>query len=78
MGTRFLPASKVIPKEMLPVVDKPILQWILEELRGAGVEQIILIISRGKEVLLDHFRSHPELEHLLKSKNKSDLLKVKG
>lgn len=75
-GTRFLPASKIIPKELIPIVDKPTVQYIFEELKDAGVEEFIFIISRGKETLADHFKPHTDLEKYLKEKNKNDLLDV--
>ena len=55
MGTRFLPATKAMPKEMLPIVDKPLIQYAVEEARDAGIEEIIFVTGRGKTVLLDHF-----------------------
>ncbi len=70
MGTRVLPASKVIPKEMLPLVDKPTLQYIVEEAVAAGIEEIIFVTTRSKRSIEDHFDSTPELEQLLKRKGK--------
>src|SRR5574340_1504458 len=70
LGTRVLPASKVIPKEMLPLVDKPTLQYIVEEAVAAGVEEIIFVTSRSKRSIEDHFDSFPELEAVLKRKGK--------
>jgi len=70
LGTRVLPASKVVPKELLPVVDKPTLQYIVEEAVAAGIEEIIFVTSRHKHSLEDHFDSFPELEHLLEHKGK--------
>jgi len=70
LGTRVLPASKVIPKEMLPLVDKPTLQYIVEEAVAAGVEEIILVTSRSKRAIEDHFDSFPELEAVLEKKGK--------
>ena len=74
LGTRFLPATKAIPKEMLPVVDKPIIQYAVEEAVAAGCEQIIIITGRGKTVIEDHFDISFELEHQLASRGKNDLL----
>ena len=74
MGTRFLPATKAIPKEMLPVVDKPIIQYGVEEAIAAGCEQIIIVTGRGKTVIEDHFDISFELEHQLESRGKHDLL----
>ncbi len=70
LGTRVLPASKVIPKEMLPLVDKPTLQYIVEEAVAAGVEEIIFVTSRSKRSIEDHFDVFPELEMLLERKGK--------
>lgn len=70
LGTRVLPASKVIPKEMLPLVDKPTLQYIVEEAVAAGVEEIIFVTSRSKRSIEDHFDSFPELEETLRRKGK--------
>lgn len=70
LGTRMLPASKVIPKEMLPLVDKPILQYIVEEAVTAGVEEIVFVISRTKHSIEDHFDVFPELELVLEQKGK--------
>jgi UTP--glucose-1-phosphate uridylyltransferase len=70
LGTRILPASKVIPKEMLPLVDKPTLQYIVEEAVQAGVEEIIFVISRTKQSIVDHFKPFPELEEVLERKGK--------
>lgn len=68
LGTRFLPATKVVPKELMPVVDKPAIQYIVEEAIAAGVEEIILIISPGKESVAQHFASFPALEAALTKK----------
>ncbi len=70
LGTRVLPASKVIPKEMLPLVDKPTLQYIVEEAVAAGIEEIIFVTSRSKRSIEDHFDIFPELEAALESKGK--------
>ena len=70
LGTRVLPATKVIPKEMLPIVDKPTLQYIVEEAVAAGVEEIIFVTSRSKRSIEDHFDSFPELELTLERKGK--------
>jgi UTP--glucose-1-phosphate uridylyltransferase len=70
LGTRVLPASKVIPKEMLPLVDKPTLQYIVEEAVAAGVEEIIFVTSRSKRSIEDHFDMFPELEMVLERKGK--------
>ncbi|MBF0100365.1 MAG: UTP--glucose-1-phosphate uridylyltransferase GalU [Desulfobacterales bacterium] len=74
LGTRFLPATKIMPKEMLPVVDKPLIQYSVEEAKAAGIEEMVFVISKGKEMLVDHFDRASELEQQLKSKGKNDLL----
>ncbi|MBF0162843.1 MAG: UTP--glucose-1-phosphate uridylyltransferase [Magnetococcales bacterium] len=70
LGTRFLPATKAMPKEMLTVVDKPLVQYAVEEARMAGIERIIFVTGRGKEMLADHFDYVPELEVALKGRNR--------
>ncbi len=70
LGTRVLPATKVIPKELLPIVDKPTLQYIVEEAVEAGIEEIILVTSRSKRAIEDHFDAFPELEQTLERKGK--------
>ncbi len=78
VGTRFLPATKVVPKELLPIVDKPAIQYLVEEAVLSGIEEVIFVISKGKELIRDHFSHHPELEGFLEKKGKHDLLnKVK-
>ena len=71
MGTRFLPATKAVPKEMLPVVDKPVIQYAVEEAREAGIEQFVFITGRGKHVIADHFDHAYELEALLSQREKT-------
>ena len=71
MGTRFLPATKAVPKEMLPVVDKPVIQYAVEEAREAGIEQFVFITGRGKHVIADHFDHAYELEALLSAREKT-------
>jgi len=73
-GTRFFPATKVIPKEMLPLVDKPILQYGIEEARDSGLDKLIIVTSKGKDSILDHFDRTSELERSLKERGKNDLL----
>lgn len=73
-GTRFLPATKAQPKEMITVVDKPLIQYTVEEIVGAGIRRIAVITSRGKSALEDHFDRSPELEAFLEEKGKSGLL----
>jgi UTP--glucose-1-phosphate uridylyltransferase len=74
MGTRFLPATKAMPKEMLPVVDKPLIQYAVEEAAAAGIEQMIFVTGRHKRAIEDHFDRAPELEAQLASASKKDLL----
>jgi UTP--glucose-1-phosphate uridylyltransferase len=76
LGTRFLPATKAQPKEMLPLVDKPIIQYGVEEALAAGCNQIIMVTGRGKSAIEDHFDVSYELEKILEEKGKKDLLKV--
>lgn len=75
-GTRFLPATKAQPKEMIPIVDKPTIQYNVEELIAAGIEEILIITSRNKGSIMDHFDYSPELENALKNKGKEELLEV--
>jgi len=74
LGTRFLPVTKAMPKEMLPIVDKPTIQYIVEEAVASGIEDIIIVTGKGKRAIEDHFDFAPELEQNLKAKNKLDLL----
>src|SRR5450631_3739020 len=76
LGTRFLPATKAQPKEMLPLVDKPIIQYGVEEALAAGCNQVIMITGRGKQAIEDHFDVSYELERILEARCKTDLLKV--
>jgi UTP--glucose-1-phosphate uridylyltransferase len=75
LGTRFLPATKALPKEMLPVVDKPLIQYAVEEAREAGIEQFIFVTGRGKSAIEDHFDHSWELVDSLASRGKDDLLR---
>jgi UTP--glucose-1-phosphate uridylyltransferase len=74
LGTRFLPATKAQPKEMLPLVDKPIIQYVVEEAVAAGLTQIIIVTGRGKNAIEDHFDTSYELEKLLETRGKTNLL----
>lgn len=74
LGTRFLPATKAMPKEMLPIVDKPTIQYIIEEAVSSGIEDIIIVTGKGKRAIEDHFDNAFELEQNLKEKEKYDLL----
>jgi UTP--glucose-1-phosphate uridylyltransferase len=76
LGTRFLPATKAMPKEMLPIVDKPLIQYAVEEAISAGITELIFITGRNKRAIEDHFDRVPELEADLESKNKTKLLDV--
>ncbi len=75
LGTRMLPASKAIPKEMLPIVDKPAIQYIVEEAVAAGIEDILIITNRGKEAIENHFDHNFELEHNLIAKGNDEMAK---
>lgn len=70
LGTRFLPATKAMPKEMLPIVDKPTIQYIVEEAVRSGIEDIIIVTGKGKRAIEDHFDYAPELENNLVEKEK--------
>src|SRR4051812_42086268 len=74
LGTRFLPATKAQPKEMLPLVDKPLIQYGVEEAVHSGISNIIIVTGRGKSAIEDHFDVNFELEHLLESRGKKELL----
>jgi len=74
LGTRFLPATKAIPKEMLPIVDVPTLQLVVEEALAAGIDEIVLVTGRGKSAIEDHFDHSYELEHTLRARDKNELL----
>lgn len=74
LGTRFLPATKAMPKEMLPIVDKPTIQYIVEEAVESGIEDIIIVTGKGKRAIEDHFDNSMELEHILTAKQKYELL----
>ncbi len=76
LGTRFLPATKAVPKEMLALVDKPIIQYGVEEALAAGIEEIIIVTARGKSAIEDHFDTSFELEATLEKKNKAELLEI--
>jgi UTP--glucose-1-phosphate uridylyltransferase len=74
LGTRFLPATKAQPKEMLPLVDRPLIQYVVEEARDAGIERIVIVTGRGKNAIEDHFDTSFELEQMLAEKGKEALL----
>ena len=75
LGTRFLPATKSMPKEMLPIVDKPLIQYAVEEAANAGIDQFIFVTSRGKSAIENHFDAHYEPEHRLEKNGKQVVLK---
>jgi len=75
LGTRFLPITKTFPKEMLPIIDKPILQYIIEEVAASGIKEIIIVISPEKELIRKYFAPFKKLEYFLKVRGKKDLLK---
>jgi UTP--glucose-1-phosphate uridylyltransferase len=75
LGTRFLPATKAQPKEMLPIVDTPTIQYIVEEAVASGIEDILIVTGRGKRAIEDHFDKSYELEETLKAKGKECTLK---
>ena len=74
LGTRVLPATKAMPKEMIPLVDKPAIQYIVEEAVNSGIKDILIILNRGKGIIEDHFDRFPELEHKLEEGNKKEIL----
>lgn len=73
LGTRFLPATKAVPKELLPIVDTPTIQYIVQEIVDAGIETVVLVTGKGKSRIVDHFDVYPELEEKLEKEGKSDL-----
>ncbi len=75
-GTRFLPTTKAMPKEMINIVDKPAIQYVVEEAVDSGIEEILIIVSRNKEMIMNHFDETPELDQLLEKKNDKNLLKI--
>ena len=76
LGTRFLPATKALPKEMLPIVDKPTIQFIVEKAKGSGIEDILIVTGKNKCAIENHFDANPELEQYLEKTGKSELLKL--
>ncbi len=74
LGTRFLPATKALPKELLPVLDRPVIQWGVEEAVAAGAAEVVVVISDGKELIQQHFTAQPQLEALLRSRGKLEEL----
>lgn len=73
-GTRFLPTTKAIPKEMLPLADRPLIQHVVEEAKASGIEQVIIVTSSGKSAIEDYFRRNPALEHALQQRGEMELL----
>ena len=76
LGTRMLPATKAIPKELLPILDKPLIQYVVEEAISAGIKEIILVTRSGKEAIENHFDVNFELEYLLERKGKKSSRKI--
>ena len=76
LGTRFLPATKSVPKEIMTLVDRPLIQYAIDEARAAGIKEFIFVTSRGKGALEDYFDHSPQLENELRKKGKDDLLKI--
>ena len=76
LGTRFLPATKALPKELLPVLDRPVIQWGVEEAVAAGATEMVVVISEGKELIQQHFTAQPELEALLEDRGKLEELEA--
>ena len=76
LGTRFLPATKSIPKEIMTLVDRPLIQYAIDEARAAGIKEFIFVTSRGKSALEDYFDHSPELENTLRKAGKDDLLEI--
>ena len=74
LGTRFLPATKAMPKEMLTVVDRPVIQHVVDEARAAGIEHFVFVTGRNKAVIEDHFDTQPELEQVLTQRKKKTAL----
>ena len=74
-GTRFLPATKALPKEMLPLVDRPIIQYAVEEAVASGIEQLIIVVAPGRSAIADHFDSSPELERVLEQRGRIEMLR---
>ena len=75
LGTRFLPLSKTISKEFFPLVDKPIIQYIIDEMKKSGIEEIVFVVSPKQKMILEHFKKSPELEKFLEKRNKQEILK---
>ncbi|MHB8719451.1 MAG: UTP--glucose-1-phosphate uridylyltransferase [Candidatus Dormibacteria bacterium] len=76
LGTRFLPATKVLPKELLPVLDRPVIQWGVEEALAAGAREMVVVISEGKELVAEHFRHQAALERVLEERGKTEELEA--
>jgi UTP--glucose-1-phosphate uridylyltransferase len=74
LGTRFLPLSKAVPKELWPLVDKPVIQYVVEEAKASGITEIIFVVSQGKKVVLDYFKECPAVEKILKERKKNRIL----
>ena len=76
LGTRFLPATKTVPKELLPIVDIPSIQYVVQEAVDAGIQEIIFVTGRGKDSIEDHFDEAPELEQVLADRGQTEMVKA--
>src|SRR5262245_5255018 len=76
LGTRFLPATKTVPRELLPIVDIPSIQYVVQEAVDAGIEEIIFVTGRGKDAIEDHFDEAPELEQILTDRGNTEMVKA--
>jgi len=76
LGTRFLPATKAIPKEMMPIINKPVIHFVVEEAVASGITDIVIITGKGKRAVEDYFDTSPELEHILEERGDDELLKI--
>src|ERR1041384_775161 len=76
LGTRFLPATKAVPKELLPIIDIPSIQYVVQEAVDSGIEEIIFVTGRGKDGIEDHFDEAPELEQILSERGQPDTVKM--
>ena len=74
LGTRFLPLSKILAKELFPLVDKPVIQYIVEEARNSGISEIVFVVSSDKKTVLNYFKESQELEKILKKRKKGQIL----
>ena len=75
LGTRFLPLSKALSKEFFPLVDKPVVQYIIEEVKNSGIDEVVFVVSPGQKAILDYFKKSPDIEKILIKRKKENLLK---